>query len=142
MPRPRLLPPAALLALAASACGDAAAPADTRPLRFDARPAPVDRSAVYPVSVTVRSGRAVEVRGGFFVGAPGYELEARLSRPAPDTQQLEVLAARRAGAAAEGASHFDYEAFVPVAAGDRLTVVHRVEGAGVDTVFSGRVEQR
>jgi hypothetical protein len=135
-----------LLASAVSAalagCHEGAAPA-VPALAFEARPVPPEGSAIYPVTLApgaalAGGGRSVTVRGGFFLGRPGYELEARLDRTSPAASRLTVRAVRgqRYGVSA---SHFDYEATVALPPGGELTVVHVVDGAAsADTVFRGR----
>lgn len=129
-------------ALAAWGCRDAAGP-PFPPLTFDARPVPAARSAVTPVTLvpgtgSAGGGRSAVVRGGFFVEAPGYVLEARLERTTPTASRLTVRAVR--GARYDiFVSHFDYQAVVALPDGGDLTVVHAVAGAArADTVFSGR----
>jgi hypothetical protein len=138
--RTRRVPLASLVVLAAAigGCRGTAGPAPT-PLRFDARPVPAERSAIYPVTAA-RAGAEVVVRGGFFVGAPAEALTARVVATAVDATLLEVGVAPAAGAAADAAMHFDYEAVLPAAGARELTVVHLRPGATrADTVFRGRV---
>jgi hypothetical protein len=95
-----------------------------------------------PVSAARESG-AVVVRGGVFVGAADYRLEAALVRTAAGAARLDVravpLGAAGAGAAG-GAAHYDYTAVIAAPAANPLdvTVVHAVRGTA-DTVFRGRV---
>ena len=60
-------------------------------------------------------------------------------RVGPAESRLEVTAVPAAGGAPE-AAHYDYEAVLPAARAQQLTVVHlRAGSAAADTVFRGRV---
>jgi hypothetical protein len=143
----RLVLVSTALAAAAVACRSTAAPS-TSALAFEARPVPAERSLINPITIEAGTtpaagGRSLVVHGGFFLGRPGYELEARLARTGPASSRLTVRAvpARRAG---DIAAHYDYQAVVAVPSGAELTVVHefdRADGtAAADTVFRGRPE--
>jgi len=129
---------AGLLALAHVGCSSATDPASA-PIRFDVRAVPPERSAIYAVTAS-RTSRGVVVRGGFFVGGPARTLEARVVRVGPAESRLEVTAVPAAAGGAPEAAHYDYEAVLPAARAQQLTVVHlRAGSAAADTVFRGRV---
>ena len=137
-PRRLMRRAAALLACALAGCSTATSPAEPL-LRFDVHAAPPERSAVYAVRATVTS-EGVIVRGGFFVGAPARALAARVVHVGPTASVLEVSAVEPGVGRPPAAAHYDYEAALPAARAQHLTVVHLGDrGAGADTVFRGRV---
>src|SRR5215207_4778554 len=136
----RLMLLAGALAAFPMGCRDATPSSDPSevPIRFDARGAPAERSAVYAVTAE-RVGNTVVVRGGFFVGADGYILSARAVRVAPGASRLEVTAVPRPLAKGPApVSHYDYEAVLPAAPARELTVTHARAGGPAETVFRKR----
>jgi len=132
---------AGALAVFSAGCRDSTPSSDPSelPIQFDARGAPAERSAIYPVTAE-RVGNTVVVRGGFFVGAAGYVLSARAVRGAPGASRLEVTAVPRPLAKGPApVPHYDYEAVLPAAQARDLTVTHGRAGGPAETVFRERV---